>query len=392
MKTIGLFAGIGGIESGFHSHKANTIMLCEIMPEAQSVLSSQFSSVKIESDVCALTHIPKTDILCAGFPCQNISIAGDKKGMQGAQSSLVTEIFRLIRINPPKSIIIENVANIISLHGGEILQYVTSELNSLGYNWSYRLIDPRSFGIPQRRPRFVLVASKEFSTKGILFSDNEDVNASIDEKPTDAILHSNSVSAYGFYWTEGKIGIGWAKDSIPPLKCGSSLGLPSAPAIWDINNNIFGCPSLNDAERLQGFPIDWTRPIEDAGFKKSMRWKVLGNAVNVSVSEWVASRIMDTSIKASPTIQCEPKKRKKWVKAAYQDVGDVIFNVNVSPYPNGVNYTPILDFLNDPLTPLSLKATLGFLKRVQDSTLIKYPTRFIESIKIYLKNQYGYTV
>ena len=62
--------------------------------------------------------------------------------------------------------------------------------------------------------------------KDILFPIDEDVNASIDDKLNNNI---EDAYAYGFYWTEGKIGIGWAKDSIPPLKCGSSLGLPSSP-------------------------------------------------------------------------------------------------------------------------------------------------------------------
>lgn len=392
MKTIGLFAGIGGIESGFRAFNTSEELLCEIMPEAQSVLKKQFTSAKIHSDVRQLKKLPDCDILCAGFPCQNISIAGDKKGMAGQESSLVTEIIRLVRTNKPKHIVIENVANIISLHSGEILSYITSELNSMEYNWAYRLIDPRSLGIPQRRPRFVLVASLSLSPKAILFPNNEIIDTSIDEKPTSETLQKNKASAYGFYWTEGKIGIGWAKDSIPPLKCGSSLGLPSAPAIWDINNNFFGCPSIHDAERLQGFPVDWTKPIESAGFKNSLRWKVIGNAVNVAVSHWVASRIMlqlDTSVKCE--ITSHKKKVSKWPKSAFQDFGDEIFSVETSPYPLGINFTPILDFLTEPLTPLSLRATLGFLNRVEQSTLIKYPNEFIESIHTYLKNQYGYT-
>lgn len=392
MKTIGLFAGIGGIESGFRSCNTSEKLLCEIMPEAQSILRTQFPSAEIKDDVRQLKELPDCDILCAGFPCQNISIAGDKKGMQGHESSLVKEIFRLVHTNKPKHIVIENVANIISLHSGEILTYITTELHSLGYNWAYRLIDPRSLGIPQRRPRFVLVASTVISPKDILFPADEVIDACIDEKPTSESLQNNIASAYGFYWTEGKIGIGWAKDSIPPLKCGSSLGLPSSPAIWDIHNNFFGCPSIHDAERLQGFPIDWTKPIESEEFKNSMRWKVIGNAVNVAVSSWVAQRIM-THLQSPLSIDNIGHKRKgaKWPKSAYQDFGQELFAIESSPYPLGVNYIPILDFLSEPLTPLSLRATLGFLKRVECSTLIKYPDEFIVSLHIYLKNQYGYT-
>jgi DNA (cytosine-5)-methyltransferase 1 len=64
--------------------------------------------------------------------------------------------------------------------------------------------------------------------------------------------------------------------------------------------------------------------------------------------------------------------------------------VKASFYPNGVKYTPIMEFLKYPLKPLSLKATLGFEKRVLESTLIRYPESFKESITVYLKNQYDY--
>ena len=66
-----------------------------------------------------------------------------------------------------------------------------------------------------------------------------------------------------------------------------------------------------------------------------------------------------------------------------------IYEVSCSYYPEGINYLPILDFLNDPLKPLSLKATKGFLKRVKESTLIKYPPEFILSLEKYLKNTYN---
>lgn len=386
MKSVGLFAGIGGIEKGFNTFGVESLLLCEIMPEAQSVLHSHFKKATIYNDVRSLESIPTCDILCAGFPCQNISIAGDKKGMGGSESSLVTEIFRLLKTNKPKFVVIENVANIISLHKGEILAYVTSQLSALGYNWSYRLVDPRSFGIPQRRPRFVLVASSCVSTKDILFLSGEaDSSLCIDEKP----ISSNISDAYGFYWTEGKIGIGWANNSIPPLKCGSSLGLPSAPAIWDFNNDFFGTPSIHDAERLQGFPLDWSKPIENEGFKKSMRWKVLGNAVNGAVSKWIAERILCTKISPLNFPKHKIHKSSTWPKAAFKDIGQPMYSVDVSPYPNGIHYTPILEFLQEPLVPLSERATRGFLSRVEASTLIKYPQCFIDSLNRYLHNQYG---
>lgn len=387
MKTVGLFAGIGGIEYGLQQSGFNTSIFCEIMPEAQCVLSSHFANIPIYSDIRTLENIPDTEILAAGFPCQNISIAGNKTGIKGEQSSLVCEIFRLLHNNTlPKYVIIENVANLISLNGGEAISLITSTLKSMGYEWAYRLVDPRSFGIPQRRPRLILIASLEIHPQHILFPDDENIDATIDDR-----LNPNeeNVKGYGFYWTEGKLGIGWAKDSIPPLKCGSTLGLPSSPAIWDIKHNFFGTPSIKDAERLQGFPSNWTSPIEDNGFRKNFRWKLIGNAVNTKVSEWVGKQMLSPNTKDVDKERLFVPNKKHWPKAAIS-LGDEVFGVKASCYPQGVSYTSIIDFLQDPLVPLSLRAILGFEKRMNESTIVQYPSIFRQSIKTYLRSQYGY--
>jgi DNA (cytosine-5)-methyltransferase 1 len=387
MNTIGLFAGIGGIEHGLAEGGMTTVQLCEIMPEARCVLQHHYPGIRIDEDVTQLLDLAPADLLAGGFPCQNLSIAGNKIGIKGEQSSLVNEIFRLIENNRhPNFVLIENVANIISLRKGEAIELITSRLTELGYEWAYRLVDPRSFGIPQRRPRFIFLASNIIHPKNILFPIDEDVDATIDDKLNNDIAEAE---AYGFYWTEGKIGIGWAKDSIPPLKCGSSLGLPSSPAVWDIHNNFFGTPTIEDAERLQGFPEDWTGVLTKNGFKDNKRWKLIGNAVNTKVSNWVGNRLEHGIIERLPNERLFRTNLKPWPKAAISYNGGVM-GVKASFYPNGINYVPILDFLHHPLKPLSLKATLGFYNRVCASTLIKYPEQFKQSIEIYLKNQYNY--
>ena len=379
MNTIGLFAGIGGIEHGLAEGGMTTVQLCEIMPEARCVLQHHYPDIRIDEDVTQLLDLAPADLLAGGFPCQNLSIAGNKIGIKGEQSSLVNEIFRLIENNRhPHFVLIENVANIISLRKGEAIDLITTRLSKLGYEWAYRLVDPRSFGIPQRRPRFIFLASDIIHPKDILFPLDEDVDATIDDKLNNDIAETG---AYGFYWTE--------KDSIPPLKCGSSLGLPSSPAVWDIHNNFFGTPTIEDAERLQGFPEDWTGVLVQNGFKGNKRWKLVGNAVNTKVSNWVGNRLEHGIVERLPEERLFHTKLKPWPKAAISYKGGVM-GVRASFYPNGINYVPILEFLNHPMIPLSLKATLGFEKRVLESELIKYPNAFKQSIKTYLRNQYDY--
>lgn len=389
MDVFGLFAGIGGLEYGLNTYPQNHVVgMCEILPEAQCVIASHHPGVPIHDDITTLHTLNGADVVTAGFPCQDISIAGPKVGLNGNRSSLVTHIFRLIRETPnaqrPDFVVIENVANLISLHSGEVLKYITDQFNELGYEWAYRLVDPRSLGIPQRRPRFVCVASRVEHPVNLLFPHDEDYEAIIEDK-----LHGDTQDPYGFYWTEGKIGIGWANNSIPPLKCGSSLGLPSAPAIWNPVADFFGTPSIHDAEHLQGFDDDWTAPLIEHGYKNSLRWKLLGNAVNTHVSSWIADRIMNPNGLAFNEANVIGRQHKKWSKAGFSRNG-LSYAISSSAYPEGINYEPIMHYLREPLTPLSLKATLGFRRRVVESTLITYPNGFVESLNNYLHNQYQY--
>ena len=108
------------------------------------------------------------------------------------------------------------------LDQGTAMRYLINELEALGYRWAYRLIDSRSSGVPQRRQRVLLVASRTEDPTTVLFADEavEPEESSFDD------------TAYGFYWTEGLKGVGWAKDAVPTLKGGSTVGIPSPPAVW----------------------------------------------------------------------------------------------------------------------------------------------------------------
>ena len=100
-------------------------------------------------------------------------------------------------------------------------------------------------------------------------------------------LNGHSI-ACGFYWTEGLRGLGWAVDAVPTLKGGSTIGIPSPPAILLPDGRVV-TPDLRDAERLQGFPTNWTKPAERVA-KKGARWKLVGNAVSVPAAAWLGRR------------------------------------------------------------------------------------------------------
>src|SRR5690606_17988103 len=101
---VGLFAGIGGLELGLGRHGCSTELLCEIEPGAQAVLRTRFPDVPPHPDVTRLRSLPRdTELVAAGFPCQDLSQAGRTAGITGSKSGLVDEVFRLVkRKNGPR--------------------------------------------------------------------------------------------------------------------------------------------------------------------------------------------------------------------------------------------------------------------------------------------------
>ena len=384
LSIAAFFAGIGGIEEGFHAEGCKTVFFCEKDERAKAVLSYHYPDVPIADDITTVTSIPKVDIVTAGFPCQDLSQAGLKKGIDGNQSSLVQHLFRILnsieKSDLPEWLIIENVSYMISLDSGNAIKYLVSEIEKLGYSWGYRVVDARSFGVPQRRLRLLLVASRNHDVRNVLFS--QDVRT---PPVDDTIGEINENLYYGFYWTEGKRGLGWTVDAVPTLKIGSKIGIPSPPAIWIPRENFFGTPEIRDAERLQGFQPDWTLPAMSLEKpKRGDRWHLVGNAVCVNMSHWLARSLINP--KSFDESLAKRINRKKWPKAAYGFNGQV-FEVNVGTWPVDNKPPHLEEYLEYPLKPLTEKGLKGFYSRAVSSELINYPPRFIESMEISLKNK-----
>jgi len=160
LRVVGLFAGIGGIELGLHGAGHQSELLCEVMPEAQRVLTARFPDVPLHGDVRTLTGPPPADVLAAGFPCQDLSQAGRTAGIGGRNSGLVHHVFRLLDCHEPRWLLLENVPFMLQLERGRAMTYLTESLGERGYRWAYRVVDARAFGPPQRRQRVLLLASR----------------------------------------------------------------------------------------------------------------------------------------------------------------------------------------------------------------------------------------
>lgn len=373
LRVAGLFAGIGGIELGLHRAGHTTKLLCEIEPGAAKVLATRFPTVPLHSDICALDALPSdVDLVTAGFPCQDLSQAGKTVGIEGSRSGLVGEVFRLLRQRRTKWLLLENVPFMLQLARGQAMDVIVDSLEELGYRWAYRVVTSQAFGLPQRRERVLLLASTDEDPRRVLFAD--------DAGEPDAPKQSWRVAS-GFYWTEGIRGLGWAVNAVPTLKGGSTIGIPSPPAIVMPNGAVV-TPDIRDAERLQGFEADWTQPAEQVG-RKSHRWKLVGNAVTVDVAQWLGERLIDPSDEGARVAGSKLDRRgAAWPKAAW-NVGDGRFSAEISAWPEHRTQQPLHEFLNYPPRPLSPRATSGFLSRTEVSSL-RFPTGFIERLENHL--------
>lgn len=356
LKVVGLFAGIGGLELGLSRAGHETALLCEFDEAASTVLRRRFPDVPLVPDVRELRKLPKgTELVAAGFPCQDLSQAGATKGIGGDRSGLVGEVFRLLETHDVPWLLLENVPFMLQLGRGSAMSFIVRRLEELGYRWAYRVMDSIGFGLPQRRRRVYLLASKEEDPAPRLFAGRA--------KPPESLDHHGR--ACGFYWTEGLRGLGWAVDAVPTLKGGSTVGIASPPAIWLPDGRIV-TPEIRDAERMQGFRADWTRPAE-AVVRKGFRWKLVGNAVSVPVAKWIGDQIAKPSVRPYPG-HVEGIVYGAWPTAAAL-VDGCAMHVTLPYWPAARRRPELMEFLRYEPKDLSLKATTGFEKRLSSSSL-----------------------
>jgi DNA (cytosine-5)-methyltransferase 1 len=357
-----LFSGIGGFEAGFAAAGLKTSLMCEKDAAAKAVLRNRFPDIDLVEDVTVMARLPDCDVLVGGWPCQDLSQAGRMAGVDGDQSGLVTHVFRLLDASPrkPNTVVLENVAFSLNLQKGKAVRYVTSELAARGYRWAYRVLDTREFGLPHRRRRIFIVGMLEGDPGNVLF-DGIERGAAEDGPP----------SHIGFYWTEGNRGVGWTPDAVPPLKGGSSLSIPSPPAIWAMETGLFQTPGIEDAERLQGFGAGWTAAARDEEKGDRGRWRLIGNAVSVPVAMWLGQRIagsdfgvveyQDRGIETATQHNAAwggPDQTSRYIPLAAEGPGTAK-RVSVGTFG-----------LKD-ARPLSSRAAEGFLRRYMKSGLTK---------------------
>lgn len=338
MITIGsLFSGIGGFDLAFQRSGFHCSWQVEKDKACSQILKKHFPNVKRFNDVrdCGKHNLEPVDLICGGFPCQDLSIAGRREGLAGERSGLWFEFARIIDELEPQWVVIENVPGLLSSDKGRDFAVIIRSLAERGYGVCWRVLDAQYFGLAQRRKRVFIVGSFGngraaqvlFECEGMcgdikakrkageiaptLFANGAGTSrtASAGSEAEFCIPVSNALTSHHGRNSEETFipeisrplansrtidHFDESQQTYIAWKESAGLGgrgfLGSEDRSFALSSYIqrVGVRRLTptECERLQGFPDGWT-----ANQKDSTRYRQLGNAVAVPVAEWIGKRI-----------------------------------------------------------------------------------------------------
>ncbi len=154
-RVISLFAGVGGFDLGFERAGFQIVAHVEKDAKCRELLKAKWPDAVALDDVCTAGkhNLPECDVITFGFPCQDLSVAGKRAGLQGSRSGLFYEATRIIRELRPAWALFENVPGLLSSGGGRDFAAVLREMDECGYCGAWRVLDAQWFGVAQRRRR-----------------------------------------------------------------------------------------------------------------------------------------------------------------------------------------------------------------------------------------------
>ncbi|QZN90853.1 DNA cytosine methyltransferase [Idiomarina abyssalis] len=288
-RVASFFAGIGGFDLGCERAGMSVVFQCEINKFCQQVLKKNWPKTLLAADIKQLNadDIPDSNIWCGGFPCQDLSLAnqGKRKGLEGERSGLFYKYSELIEAKRPSWVIIENVPGLLNSNGGEDFRLLLERMDELGYGVSWRVLDAKYFGTPQRRRRVYIVASLgNLRSSEVLFEPGATTitdKPGIGEKKRATPRDASRIRAADCYSIQ-HAGIGRKHTAGPQAKGYRNDG---ETYTLDSRGSADAVCSTNDAFRIR----------ETSGLSSkldSSRYRAIGNAVAVPIVEWIASRII----------------------------------------------------------------------------------------------------
>jgi DNA (cytosine-5)-methyltransferase 1 len=284
MRFISAFAGVDGFGLGFEQAGMTCELQIENNQKCLDVLNSVWPNVPKLTDIKNATknNTPAVDLVCGGFPCQDVSVAWNGKGLAGKRSGLWFEFHRFITDTKPGWVVIENVTGLLSSNRGRDFAVIIRGLAESGYLSAWRVLNSEYFGVAQRRKRVFIVASLgNGNAARVLFEQESDkFNPGEKRNTTPAKVYAYKKRG-GFGWSESKE-ISLTLEAQAGTHTG---GNDTMPLIFE--NGLPRWLTPVECERLQGFPDGHTSAVA-----KTYRYRQLGNAVAVPVAYWLGKRIL----------------------------------------------------------------------------------------------------
>lgn len=297
MKVASFFSGIGGIDLGLERAGMEILFQCEILKFGQKVLKRHWPDIPLANDITKVnaSDIPEVDVFAGGFPCQDLSLAnqGKRKGLEGSRSGLFYTYAALIEAKRPRWVFIENVPGLLNSANGEDFRAVVTTLDELGYGVSWRVLDAKFFGTPQRRRRTYIVASfGTLSSAEVLFeSGTNPVSNSKSNRTRNFLASGNDESLpESNIFSIQHAGIGRRASAGPQGK-----GYRNDGETYTLDSR-----GSADAVCKTDAPF---RMRATAGISRGLdgdRYRAVGNAVCVPVIEWIGRRIIIADQKYYP--------------------------------------------------------------------------------------------
>ena len=370
--VLSLFSGVGGLDLGLHRAGWRHVGFCESEPYRRSVLAHHWPGVPVFDDVATIDLSAWTgglgagsgavggghgerspdasrselsgarvDLVAGGSPCQDLSVAGKRRGLAGARSGLFFEYARVVDAVRPRWFLFENVPGLFSSHGGRDFGIVLETMAELGYGMAWRVLDSRFFGVPQRRRRVFIVGAvadgdpraaaeragqvlavgtrcpRHPATRGEARPDIAVASLSGPGTggPDDNDGQAGRIVSYALNCKRGNRDDGESETFVTHAltstghdasEDGSGRGTPLIAGPLGGDNDGIGRSSEDDpnlvtrggvrrltpteCERLQAWPDGWTNP--DGTTADSPRYAACGDGVTASVSEWIGRRML----------------------------------------------------------------------------------------------------
>jgi len=327
LKSIYLFAGIGGIRIGFDNafgENIETVFVSEWDKYAQVTYKANFNDpFEISGDITQIdekTDIPAFDICLAGFPCQAFSLAGQRKGFDDdykglCRGTLFLDVARICEYHQPKVIFCENVKGLVIHDRGRTFKIICKTFEDIGYKVFYKVLNSKDFGVPQNRERIYIVAFRNdiapetFEFPSVI-DDTKCLWDIVERNPVPARYYLSDVyldtlrkhkarhaakgNGFGYEirdWSDiaGAIvcgGMGRERNLVVDKRQKDLV--PTTHIKGEINKEGVRKMTPREWARLQGFPDSFVLPLADVHL-----YKQFGNSVTVNVIEAIAVKIKE---------------------------------------------------------------------------------------------------